>query len=277
MYYKNLKQNEREYEIASKKYEITIIVANEVNKVIDEKVAEVEAFIATNPQVGEDTTVLENLKKEFEELKALKVETVAKSEKVKELKESIEKMEEQINKLDEELLKVILSDLEAIGSEETEKKVIVSENSKLSTKILNINTLIENVNKAVKVEAERKAEEERKAKAEAEKKAREEALANVTKGDFTYFAGTYTEVGTSSKLTLDKSGKVTIDGRVFTNKPISIKKQSNGSYWCLVRQSELTDDGFAIYPVGVAGGAGNSQKVRIEVSEDMGASVYQKN
>ena len=123
----------------------------------------------------------------------------------------------------------------------------------------------------------RRLRNKKKAKEEAEKKALEESLANVINGDFTYFAGNYTEIGTSSKLILDKNGKVTINGSVFTNKPISIRKESNGSYWCLVRRGELADDGFAIYPAGIAGGGGNTNKVRIEVTESMGASIFEKN
>ena len=206
-------------------------------------------------------------------MEALKIEIPEKSKKLDELNSSIEKMEKAIKQVDEELLDS--EELKNADEITEELQLSISESSNVKTLVSSIDTLTEEVNEDAKKEADRIAAEEKKAKEEAEKKAKAEALAKVAKGDFSYFAGTY--VGThnsSSKLTLDKNGKVTIDGRVFTNKPISIKKMSDGSYWCLVKVGELDDDGFIIYPAGV--GSGNTSKVRISVLEALGALMYQK-
>lgn len=221
---------------------------------------------------GSDTTMLENLKNTVNELETLKIEIEEKSKKLDKLNSLIEKMEHQIKQVDEELLNVEVKE-EATNED---IKITISENSNLSILISNIDILTEEVEDAVKVETEKKAEEERKAKEEAEKKAAEEALANVEKGDFTYFAGTYIEVySNQSKLILDKNGKVTIDGRVFTEKPLSITKMEDGSYWCLTEVGNLDDNGFIIYPKGI-GSQGDTSKVRISVLENLGAMMYQK-
>lgn len=236
---------------------------------------------------GQDKTALDKLKTTVKDLESLKIEILPKSNKTIDLNNSIEKIKSQIINVDEELSSDLLNIMEKTENEITDKEssqIKISNDSNLNNLFSNIDALTNDVNNAVKNEIERKAEEakkkaeeEKKAKEEAEKKALEESLANVINGDFTYFAGNYTEIGTSSKLTLDKNGKVTINGSVFTNKPISIRKESNGSYWCLVRRGELADDCFAIYPVGIAGGGGNTNKVRIEVTESMGASIFEKN
>ena len=229
---------------------------------------------------GQDKTSLDKLKNTVKDLESLKIEILPKSNKTINLKNSIEKIKSQIINVDEELSGDLLNIMENSENEIADKdgsEIKISNNSNLNNLFSNIDALTNDVNNAVKNEIERKAEEEQKAKEEAEKKALEESLANVINGDFTYFAGDYTEIGTSSKLTLDKNGKVTINGSVFTSKPISIKKESNGSYWCLVRSGELADDGFTIYPVGIAGGGVNTNKARIEVTESMGASIFQKN
>lgn len=236
---------------------------------------------------GQDKTSLDKLKNTVKDLESLKIEILPKSNKTIDLKNSIEKIKSQIINVDEELSRDLLNIMENSENEIADKngsEIKISNNSNLNNLFSNIDALTNDVNNAVKNEIERKAEEakkkaeeEQKAKEEAEKKALEESLANVINGDFTYFAGDYTEIGTSSKLTLDKNGKVTINGSVFTSKPISIKKESNGAYWCLVRRGELADDGFTIYPVGIAGGGGNTNKARIEVTESMGASIFQKN
>lgn len=236
---------------------------------------------------GQDKTSLDKLKNTVKDLESLKIEILPKSDKTIDLNNSIEKIKSQIINVDEELSRDLLNIIDNSENEIADKdgsEIKLSNNSNLNNLFLNIDALTNDVNNAVKIEIERKAEEakkkaeeEQKAKEEAEKKALEESLANVINGDFTYFAGDYTEIGTSSKLTLDKNGKVTINGSVFTSKPISIKKESNGSYWCLVRSGELADDGFTIYPVGIAGGGGNTNKARIEVTESMGASIFQKN
>lgn len=236
---------------------------------------------------GQDKTSLDKLKNTVKDLESLKIEILPKSNKTIDLKNSIEKIKSQIINVDEELSRDLLNIMENSENEIADKngsEIKISNNSNLNNLFSNIDALTNDVNNAVKNEIERKAEEakkkaeeEQKAKEEAEKKALEESLANVINGDFTYFAGDYTEIGTSSKLTLDKNGKVTINGSVFTSKPISIKKESNGSYWCLVHRGELADDGFTIYPVGIAGGGGNTNKARIEVTESMGASIFQKN
>lgn len=236
---------------------------------------------------GQDKTALDKLNTTVKDLESLKIEILPKSNKTIDLNNSIEKIKSQIINVDEELSSDLLNIMEKTENEITDKEsseIKISNDSNLNNLFSNIDALTNDVNTAVKNEiekkadeAKRKAEEEKKAKEEAEKKALEESLANVINGDFTYFAGNYTEIGTSSKLILDKNGKVTINGSVFTNKPISIRKESNGSYWCLVRRGELADDGFAIYPVGIAGGGGNTNKVRIEVTESMGASIFEKN
>lgn len=96
---------------------------------------------------------------------------------------------------------------------------------------------------------------------------------NVLNGDFSDFAGTYIDAfGGSSTLTLTVSGKVTISGRVFTNKPASVEKNSDGSYRCVVEEYKE----FIIYPVGVKSANGSAEKVRIDVLESMGALCFQK-
>ena len=90
--------------------------------------------------------------------------------------------------------------------------------------------------------------------------------------DFSKFSGTYIDVfGSSTTLTIDKNGKVTISGRVVTNNLSSLKKQSNGSYSCPISGGEIT-----IYPVGVKSPQGNSNKVRIDVAEYGGALCFQE-
>lgn len=270
--YQNMNQDD-DYDKVAKKYEKLAMIATQMNALIDKELVESQALIATNPDVGSDKASLENLQNTVKELESLKIEIPEKSKKSSELNSSIEKMEEAIKQIDENLLD---SEEFKNADEITEDfELTLSENSKANTLISNIGVLTEEVNEDVEKEADRKAAEEKKAKEEAEKKAKEEALAKVAKGDFSYFAGTYVDIyNHSSKLTLDKNGKVTIDGRVFTNKPISITKRSNGSYWCLVKAGELADDGFIIYPAGV--GSGNTSKVRIDVLEALGALTYQK-
>lgn len=96
---------------------------------------------------------------------------------------------------------------------------------------------------------------------------------NVLNGDFSYFAGTYIDVFSSSDtLILTESGKVTISGRLFTNKPARVEKNSDGSYRCIVDENRE----FVIYPVGVKSSNGNNGKVRIDVIEGMGAFCFQK-
>ena len=96
---------------------------------------------------------------------------------------------------------------------------------------------------------------------------------NVLNGDFSYFAGTYIDVFSSSDtLILTESGKVTISGRLFTNKPTNVEKNIDGSYRCIVDENRE----FVIYPVGVKSSNGNNEKVRIDVIEGMGAFCFQK-
>lgn len=91
-------------------------------------------------------------------------------------------------------------------------------------------------------------------------------------GDFSEFSGTYIDVfGSSSTLTIDKNGKVTISGRVVTDNLSSIKKQSNGSYSCSISGGNIT-----IYPVGIKSVQGNINKVRIDVVENGGALCFQE-
>ena len=273
--YQNITKTE-EYDKSLKKYERIVVIANKVNSIIDEQIQESKEFLASNPDVGSDTTMLQNLEYTVRELETLKIEIEEKSKKLDELNNSIEKMEHQIKQLDEELLVKKSEDSTQASVVAGKNEIKISENSNLSIIISNIDVLTKEVNNAVQAEAERKAEEERKAKEEADRKAAQEALANVEKGDFSYFAGTYVEIYSNiSTLTLDKDGRVTIDGNVFTNKPLSITKMSDGSYWCLTRVGSLYDDGFIIYPVGV-GSQGDTNKVRITVIEALGAVMYQK-
>lgn len=255
---------------------------------------------------GEDKSKIVELQSTVSELEGLKIEILPKAEKVNELNTSIEKMEAQIKQIDEELLDNIemyddsenttSNNQKSVGStqlqvdsngqlidsgneEDTDDlEIVFSEDSNFNILVSNIEILTEDINEAVKEEADRKAEEERKAKEEADKKAKEQALANVVNGDFTYFAGTYyNEYNPSETLVLDKSGKVTIAGRVFANKPISIVKESNGAYWCLTQYGELDDNGFKIYPIGVSGGGSDiTNKVRLVVLENLGATTYIK-
>lgn len=94
----------------------------------------------------------------------------------------------------------------------------------------------------------------------------------ILQGDFSKFAGTYIDVfGSEQTLTLTKNGKITISGRVVTNNLSAIKKQSNGSYKCSISGGHIT-----IYPVGVKSSNGNTNKVRIDVIENLGALCFQK-
>ncbi len=294
----NKTEDTESYNKAIKKYERIVRVAKKVNTKIDEEVDKVQKFIDTNPKVGKDKSTIEALEKETEKLEGLKIEILEKEEKLDELNKKIEKMEDQLRQVDENLLdKVEKAEAESGEGEEIEDiEKLIDGSSNIEILISNVEILTEEVEDAVEEEAERIAEEERKAKEEAERKAEEErkakeeaekkaaaeaqkkALANVVNGDFSYFAGTYVNYYNSSEtLTLDKNGKVTIAGRVFTNKPKSVQKQSDGSYWCLTKPSDMIDDGFYIYPVGVAGGGtDSSNKVRVVICEAMGATPYVK-
>lgn len=51
LYYKNMKQNEEEYNDAVKKYERIEKISNQVNNKIDTELTKANEFIATNPDV----------------------------------------------------------------------------------------------------------------------------------------------------------------------------------------------------------------------------------
>lgn len=231
---------------------------------------------------GEDKTALEELTKTVTELEGLKIEIIEKTEKTNELNNAVEKMENQIKQADDKILndthfantgnETTTENEQNVNEENTtntQSEIAISKDSNINILIDNINTLVNKVNEQVKAETERKAEEERKAKEEEERKAQEQALANVLNGDFTYFAGTYTEIdsggtgsvyGTPRKLTVDKNS---IGGK----KIISTKKTSKGSYFCTTRFEDewVPEQGFEIYPIGVKAGfpVENINKVRI--------------
>ena len=73
-------------------------------------------------------------------------------------------------------------------------------------------------------------------------------------------------------MTITKNGKVIISGRLFTSKPTKVKKNSDGSYKCIVDEYKE----FTIYPVGVKSSNENTKKDRIDVIEGMGALYLQK-
>lgn len=93
----------------------------------------------------------------------------------------------------------------------------------------------------------------------------------ILSGDFSKISGKYIDVFDGmTTLTLTSNGKVTIAGRVVTNKLSSIKKLSNGSYSCAISEGSIV-----IYPVGVNSSLGSKSKVRIEVNENGGALFFQ--
>lgn len=98
----------------------------------------------------------------------------------------------------------------------------------------------------------------------------------VLQKDFTYFAGTYTEIFSSSMtLTIDKTGKINMSGEssIEGKIPTSVVKQSDGSYRCTF----ASNCEYVLYPAGVSSGNGNSKKARIIVREYGGAFCFQKN
>ena len=115
---------------------------------------------------GEDKTSLEELKNTVNELQSLKIEILPKADKTSDINNSIEKMENQIKQVDENLLNntqfATTGNETENTAEEQQQEIKTSENSNLNILISNIDTLTEKVNQAVKVETERKAEEERK-------------------------------------------------------------------------------------------------------------------
>lgn len=178
MYYQNTqKKAAQEYDEAVKKFERVEKISNDVNTAIDKEVKAANDFIATNPDVGEDKTSIDDLKKTVSDLEGLKISIPAKSEKTDELNSAVEDIENKIKQVDEELLKVDFK------IDDNKEEIKFSENSNFSILTSNIKTQTEKVNEAVKAETERKAEAEKKAKEEAEKKAKEEALSAM--------AGTY--------------------------------------------------------------------------------------
>lgn len=136
------------------------------------------------------------------------------------------------------------------------------------------------------------AEEARKAKEEAERKALEEALANVLKGDFSYFAGTYVPDSASveqygaTTLTLNKDGSLTGNKtlkygelQALNKKPISIEKMEDGTYSCMLYSRPSTNDNmdngadywYYLLPVGVDGN--DSGKVYLKYVEAEGGAL----
>lgn len=219
---------------------------------------------------GEDKTSLEELKNTVNELQSLKIEILPKADKTNDLNNSIEKMENQIKQVDENLLNdthfVTTGNETTENTTEEQQEIKTNENSNLNILISNIDTLTEKVNQAVKVETERKAEEERKAKEEAEKKALQEEIAK--------FAGTYISIYGSDTITLNKDG-ILQDGS-NTRKPISIKKQTDGSIRVVTGSGAFdTEIGYTLYPIGV-GQRGNTQKIRLEYEHDLAVWEYEK-
>lgn len=196
---------------------------------------------------GEDKSTIEKLQSAVTELETLKIEIIPKAEKTSEINSSIEKMENQIKQVDEELLK----DEETIETDENsteentnegeikveeEQEIKISENSNLNILISNINVLIEDVNQAVKVEVERKAEEERKAKELAEKKA---------------YVGTYkSSFGNSVTITITENEELYFEQK-RENYKININKKNsyNGSITIFESNTDA-DFGWYIYPIG---------------------------
>lgn len=217
---------------------------------------------------GEDKSSIEELTSTITELETLKIEVEPKGNKTIDINNAIDKMKNQIRQVDEELLNTI--DIENENSEGQE--ITFSENSNFDILISNINVLTEKVNDAVKAEADRKAEEERKAKEEAEKKELEETFAK--------FVGTYISAyGGTSKYTIKADGTlVTSSGN--TEKPVSIKKEQNGCVSVKTGTNETVtgytvEKGYTLYPIGV-GARGNTNKIRLEVSDGIAIDEYEK-
>ena len=204
------------------------------------------------------------MKNTVDELNSLKIEISSKANKTSDLNNSIDKMEHQIKQLDENLLNNAQFAITGNETAEEQQEIKTSENSNLNILISNIDTLTEKVNQAVKVEAERKAEEERKAKEEAERKAREEE----EKKQKQSYVGTYkNNLGQTKKITMNENGEL-----YYQNYKINInKKDKNGSI--VVYDTYATESmGGACYiwSVGVKGfmlgdGSGYTNKNKIRL------------
>lgn len=231
---------------------------------------------------GEDKTSLEELKNTVNELQSLKIEILPKADKISDLNNSIEQMENQIKQVDENLLNN--TQFATTGNEtatentaeEQQQEIKTSENSNLNILISNIDTLTEKVNQAVKVETERKAEEERKAKEEEERKAREEE----EKKQKQSYVGTYkNSLGQTEKITMNENGelyyksyKININNR---NKDLGIivydKKLENGIDRCMIWPI-----GFLGYGLGDGSGYTNKNKIRL-ILHGGGGTMGQEN
>ena len=215
LYCQKSKRDTEEYDDYVKKYERIEKISNQVNDEIDKEVSKANEFIATNPEVGEDKSSINELTNMVTELESLKIEIEPKRDTAKEVNNAIEKMENQIKQVDEELLNTENEELN------------FSENSNFKTLTSNIAVLTEKVNESVAVETERKAE--------AERIAQEEKIIN---GDLSIFAGTYTYTSGGNyteKLTLEADGSIKNnwqDNFKYSNdgKPVSIKKNTDGTY-----------------------------------------------
>ena len=198
---------------------------------------------------GEDKSSIEELTSTITELETLKIEVEPKGNKTIDINNAIDKMKNQIRQVDEELLNTI--DIENENSEGQE--ITFSENSNFYILISNINVLTEKVNDAVKAEADRKAEEERKAKEEAEKKELEETFAK--------FVGTYISAyGGTSKYTIKKEQNGRVSVKTGTNETVT---------------GYTVEKGYTLYPIGV-GARGNTNKIRLEVSDGIAIDEYEK-
>ena len=108
-------------------------------------------------------------------------------------------MENQIKQVDENLLnntQFVTTDSET--TEEQQQEIKTNENSNFNILSSNIDTLIEKVNQAVKVETERKAKEQ-------EEKALQEELAKF-KGTYIY---THATLASTAEYSLDADGTLT--------------------------------------------------------------------
>lgn len=201
---------------------------------------------------GEDKTSLEELKNTVNELQSLKIEILPKADKTNDLNNSIEKMENQIKQVDENLLNN--TQFATTGNEtaentveEEQQEIKTNENSNLNILISNIDTLTEKVNQAVKVETERKAEEERKAKEEQERKAREEE----EKKQKQSYVGTYKNMdGNIITITMSENGQLTLKNNYGKNYELNLNKNSDVGK--VLYNTYKTGDlaGFVLYPKG---------------------------
>lgn len=172
LYTKNVEKTKKAYEESSQKYNKVINVVEMVNNKIEEKIAEGKEYLETNPDVGEDKTLITKLETAITELENLKIEVAEKFPKLDELNSSIEKMLEKIKDIDEGLVEYINQEegkvqttgdlIDQITSEDNTEEMELTKDSKLEIALTSITTIKANIEEKVVNEAEKKAVEAEK-------------------------------------------------------------------------------------------------------------------